>query len=551
LSLFNELKQRNVFRVAIGYIVACWLMLQVADLVLENIGAPDWVMQALMLVLALGFPVMVIFSWAFEVTPEGIRRESEIAHDQSTRQITGRKVDRAIISVLVVTLGYFAFDKFFLSSHRPAASGMAATQTAPQPAAADELSPERESSVTGTRIAALDDRPAIAVLPFDNLSSDPEQAYFADGIAEDLITRLSSWRAFPVIARNSSFRYRGGNEDVQQVSQQLGARYIVEGSVRRSGDRIRVSAQLIDATSGEHVWADTYDAEVTDVFASQDEISTMIAASLVGDLNRAEAQHAQQRGTENLEAWSLYQLGLQHAGSFTRDDFGEARRLFTLAAERDPRFATAMAQLAFATLWEVVLGWNDNPVETIASTLELTRRAEYLDPRDPVAQAALGWAYLMAGDLNNGLDAAMRAVQLNPSMPEAWGWLSWAQLLAGNMEACIEAAERTQRLDPLGVVASVVFDNLSQAYWQEGRYEEGLLAAQRLLAELPDYFLGHVYLAMNAVELGLLDEARAAIDAGRLAQPDLSLELVQGGYGVERPAIDARRNAVLRQAGLE
>jgi len=504
-----------------------------------------------MLMLALGFPVAVLFSWAFEVTPEGIRRESEIGHDQSARHITGRKLDRAIMGVLVVALSYFAFDTFFLSSHRPAAGGVTATPSAIRTAETEDVSPDGEVTATDIRIAALDDRPAIAVLPFDNLSSDPEQAYFADGLAEDLITRLSSWRAFPVIARNSSFRYRGGIEDLQLTSEQLGARYLVEGSVRRSGDRIRVSAQLIDASSGEHVWADTYDADVTDVFASQDDISTMIAASLVGDLNRAEAQRAQQRGTENLEAWSLYQLGLRHAGSFTREDFHEARRLFMLAAERDPRFATASAQLAFATLWEVVLGWNDNPVETIDSMLDLARRAEALDPRDPVAQAALGWAYLMAGDLVNGLDAAQRAVQLNPSMPEAWGWLSWAQLLAGNMEACIDAAKHTQRLDPLGVVSSIVFDNLSQAYWQEGRYEEGLQAAQRLLAELPDYFLAYVYVAMNAVELGRLDEARAAIAAGRRAQPDLSLQLVQGSYGVQRPAIDARRNAVLRQAGLD
>jgi tetratricopeptide (TPR) repeat protein len=277
----------------------------------------------------------------------------------------------------------------------------------------------------------------------------------------------------------------------------------------------------------------------------------MIAAPLVGDLNRAEAERAQQRGTENLEAWSLYQLGLQHADNFTREDFAAARELFQRAAERDPRFATALAQLAFASLWEVVLGWNDAPDETIAAMLELSRRAAALDPRDPAAQAALSWAYLMAGELENGLDAAQRAVQLNPSMPEAWGWLSWAQLLAEDNAGCIASAERTQRLSPLAGLASIVYDNLSQAYWQEGRYEEGLQAAQRLLAELPDYFLGHVYVAMNAVGLGRLDEARAAIAAGRLAQPDLSLALVQGSYGVVRPETDARRNAMLRQAGLE
>jgi len=157
----------------------------------------------------------------------------------------------------------------------------------------------------------------------------------------------------------------------------------------------------------------------------------------------------------------------------------------------------------------------------------------------------------MAGNLDNGLDAAKRAVQLNPSMPEAWGWLSWAQLLAGNTEVCTAAAERAQRLNPYGAMASLVYDNLSQCYWQEGRYDDGLQAARRLLAELPDYFLGHVFVAMNAVPLGRLDEARAAIAAARRAQTDLSLELVQGMYGVARPEIDARRNAILRQAGLE
>ena len=277
----------------------------------------------------------------------------------------------------------------------------------------------------------------------------------------------------------------------------------------------------------------------------------MIAAPLVDDMNRAEAERALRVGTENLEAWSLYQLGLQHADRFSRDDSMAARDYFTRAAERDPRFATALAQLAFVNLWDVVLGLDDTPEETIAASLELARRAVSLDPRDPQAQAALGWAYIMAGDLDNGLDAAKRAVQLNPSMPQAWGWLSWAQLIAGDTEACITAAERTLRLDPQGSFSSIVYDNLSQAYWQEERYEEGLRAARRLLAELPDYYLGHVFVAMNAVGLGRLDEARDAIAAGRRASPDLSLELVHGMYGVSRPAIDARRNEFLRQAGLE
>lgn len=531
MSFYGELKRRNVFRVAMFYVVASWLILQVTDVLFDTLELPSTWARLVLAILILGFPFSLIFSWVYELTPEGLKREKDIAQSSSYSHVTARRLDYITIGFVVMALLVFAIDRFGSRGTPPSADSVVA--------ASDD------------RSMAIDDRPAIAVLPFDNLSPDADQAFFADGLAEDLIARLSSWRAFPVIARNSSFQFRGGNVDLKQAGEALGARYIVEGSVRRAGDRIRVTAQLIDATSGEHIWADTYDREVEDVFAMQDEISTMIAAPLVTDLNRAEARRARQRGTDNLEAWSLYQLGLQHVDRFTRDDFTAARDFFRRAAERDPRFAKPLAQLAIANLWEVALGWNDTPENTVADSLQLARDAVSLDARDPEAQAALGWAYVMAGDVDNGLDAAQRAVTLNPSSVWAWGWLSWIQLLAGDTEVCIAAAERMLRLDPQYAGASIVYDNLSQCYWQEGRYEEGLQAARRLLADLPDYYFGYVFVAMNAVALGRLDEARDAIAEGRRAKPDLSLEVVQGMYGVERPEIDARRNDLLRQAGLE
>lgn len=549
LSLFEELKRRNVFRVCIAYLALAWLVMQVADVVLNHITAPGWVFQVLLLFLTLGLPFAVFFAWAFEVTPQGIQRDRGGNSVEPGTRHDVRKLDIVIVVFLALALGYFLYDRFAADgSTAPPRAGEPVAQTQPAHSASPGRAPV---AVPEIETPLLDDRPAIAVLPFENLSPDPDQAFFADGLAEDLITRLSSWRAFPVIAHNSSFRYRGRNVDLKAVSEALGARYIVEGSVRRAGNRIRVAAQLIDAASGEHVWADTYDGVVDDVFTLQDEFSAAIAAPLVDDLNRAEAERARRIGTENLEAWSLYQLGLQHADRFTRDDFNEAGKLFTRAIQRDPRFATALAELALARLWQVALGWDETPGDTVAAALESARRATTFDARDPAAQAALGFAYLMSGDLENGLAAAGRAVQLNPSSPEAWGWLSWARLLANDTKGCIDAAKRTQRLAPLSVYSSIVNDNLSQAYWQEGRYVRGLEAARRLLAERPDYFLGHIYVAMNAVGLGKLDEARAAINAARRAQPDLSLAMVQGMYGVTRPAIDARRNAVLRSAGLE
>ena len=527
MSLYAELKRRNVLKVCMAYLALGWLVVEVANTATPLLHLPAWLPAVVLWIGITGLPLVIVFAWIYELTPEGIRREGEVAQPADGARRVARWLDYTIFAVLALAVIVFAVHRF-----GPGQEGA--------PAAAQDA------------LAPLHERPAIAVLPFDNLSTDSEQAFFADGLAEDLITRLSSWRAFPVIARNSSFQYRGGDIDVRRASAELGARYLVEGSVRSAGGRIRVNAQLIDAASGGHVWADTYDSEVADVFAAQDRISGQIAASLVGDLNRAEAERARQRGTESLEAWSLYQLGLQLAiGRYSKEEFAEARDLFTWAAQRDPRFATPLAQLVFVDLWEVVMGWNDAPVETVAAALETARHAVEIDARDPAAQAALGWAYVMSGDIENGLIASRRAVEINPSMPEAWGWLSWNLLMAGDPEGCIAAGEQAIRLNPLGPFTSILYDNFAEAYWELGDYEAGLRAARQLLAELPDYYFGHVFVAMNAVGLGRLDEARAAIAEGSRAQPDLSLELVQGIYGVERPEIDARRNAALREAGLE
>jgi adenylate cyclase len=428
--------------------------------------------------------------------------------------------------------------------------GESESQDALRPAAVPNAGDAPQTTNNMAKVPDFGGRPAIAVLPFDNLSPDPDEAFFADGLAEDLITRLSSWRAFPVIARNSSFQYRGGDVDLKRVSAELGVRYVVEGSVRRANDRIRVTAQLIDAPSGEHVWAETYDREVRDLFSLQDEISETIAASLVDDLNRAEGERARLRGTENLEAWSVYQLGLQHADRFTRADYGEAARLFEQVVALDPRFATAHAQLALARVAELMLGRSDAREEVMSAAVTSARRAVELDARDPAAHAALGAAHLVAGDPKNGLDSTQRAVDLNPSMPEAWIWFGWAQLLAGNPEVAIVASERAQRLNPRGPMVWF-YDTLSAAYWELGRYAAGLEAGQRLVAAQPAYFPGYAHIAMNAVALGQLDDARAAIAEGRGINPDLSLKLMQGYFGVSRSEIDARRNDALREAGLE
>jgi tetratricopeptide (TPR) repeat protein len=272
---------------------------------------------------------------------------------------------------------------------------------------------------------------------------------------------------------------------------------------------------------------------------------------LVGDLTRAEGERARQRGTNDLKAWSLYQLGLQHFDQYTLAGFAEARKMFQRAAEVDPRFATPQGQLAVAGLSELMLGRSDPHEEFIASLMLSARRAVELDTRDPAAHLGLGCAYLAAGDIKNGLASSQKAVDLNPSMPMAWIWLGWAQLLAGDPETTITATERARRLNPQGGAMVWIHDSFAAAYWELGRYDEALEAAQRLVATQPTYLTGYAYVAMNAVALGRLEEARTAIIEGRRVRPDLSLDLMQSYFGVSRPTIDARRNAALREAGLE
>lgn len=399
---------------------------------------------------------------------------------------------------------------------------------------------------TNTKFA---ERPAIAVLPFENLSDDPKQAIFADGLTEDLITRLSTWRAFPVIGRGSSFHYRG-DVNLEHVAAELGVRYVVQGSVRRAADRIRVTAQLVDAQSGENVWSQRYDREVADVFALQDEISGTIAASLVGDLTRAEAKRARQRGTSNLEAWSLFEVGLQQWGA-TPQANAAARKLFEQAVALEPLFATAQAWLSLTQQWEVVFGISSTPEQDLAAALATARRAVELDARDPDAHAALSQAFQLVGDLRNARDSAQRAVDLNPSSPFATLMLGFMTLYTGDPTGSLALFEHVIRLDPQGLWVPWAHEGLAEVYWELGRFDAGLEAARKTVAELPDYYLGYCDVAMNAVELGRLDEARAAIAEGRRLLPNLSQALIQRGFAVSRPAIDERRNAALKQAGLD
>ncbi len=335
MQLFKELQRRNVFRVAIGYVVSGWLLAQVADLVLENIGAPDWVMQTILLVLALGFPVVLFLSWAYEVTPEGIKRESEVDRIQSTTQVTGRKLDRAITGLLVIALAYFAYDKFVLSGDREAALVEAAMQSATEQAASTDLSTESSKSV--------------AVLPFAALSSGEDDGYFADGLTEEILNSLAALPELLVTARTSSFHFKDLNLPVPEIAATLGVDNVVEGSVRRSGNQLRITAQLIRAADGFHLWSQTYDRTMDDVFAVQEDIATSIAETLNVLLNDERRESMRAAGIGNVEAFIAYQKGQElavqaHQGGTlaqTQTILIEANRWLDHALDITPDIASA------------------------------------------------------------------------------------------------------------------------------------------------------------------------------------------------------------------
>ncbi|HEY5776104.1 MAG TPA: hypothetical protein VIS57_08470, partial [Xanthomonadales bacterium] len=297
MSLLAELKRRNVFRVAIGYVITAWLLLQVVDLVLDNIHAPDWVIQVFMLALAIGFPLAIFFAWAFEMTPEGVKRESEIDRSQSTARQAGRKMDRNIIIAMALALAYFAYDKF--SGPEP---GDVPQSTPPVEAIVEAMMPP----VTSPALKSNDK--SIAVLPLVNRSVQPEDAFFADGLHDELLTQLSRISALRVISRTSVMGYAGTTKRMTDIGQELGVSTLLEGGVQRSGNRVRINVQLIEAASDEHLWAEVYDRELTadNLFDIQSDITRAIANALQAVLTGEEQQNLDQKPTDNAEAYAYY-----------------------------------------------------------------------------------------------------------------------------------------------------------------------------------------------------------------------------------------------------
>jgi adenylate cyclase len=410
---------------------------------------------------------------------------------------------------------------------------------------------DSKAASSASKPAAVPDKPSIAVLPFDNLSGDSDQEFLADGISEDLITALSKIRWFIVIARTSSFVYKGENASVAQVARDLQVRYVLEGSVRRAGQRVRVTAQLVDATTGSHVWAERYDRNIDDIFALQDDMTQTIVSAVDSEIGAVERERALRRPPESLDAWETYQRGLWHLWRFDPPDVAESIRLFQQASTLDPSFAPAFAYEAYAHYVNVIQGYLDNSPENLDKALTAATKAVGLDAKDAIAHFALGRVHTIRGDLGSAISALEDAVALNPNLSQAYHGLGWALVLAGELDRAIDMLTMAIRLSPRDtrVWASMVFMALAYILKQDYPAAADWSDKARHVPNNTGYWSAATLAAAQA-QMGRIDEAKETIRLALDWKPDLSLSYLNRTLLVKDKASLEPYLTGLRLAGL-
>src|SRR5512143_1312018 len=375
---------------------------------------------------------------------------------------------------------------------------------------------------------ATSQRPSIAVLPFANMSGDSEQEYFADGISEDIITGLSKLRWFFVIARNSSFIYKGKAIDVKRVARELGVRYLLEGSVRKGGNRLRINAQLIDAETGNHIWADRYDGDLTDVFALQDVITEKVVAAIEPKLLQAEGIRSQSHSSEDLGAWEMVSKANSLFWRLTKAEGEAAIAILKQAVQRYPDYAPAHSMLAFMMLVSAYVGWTAREQQSqVKQAAALATRAAELDDSDPWAYFALGYVAYTMRRTDKAIEEFQRAIDLNPNFAAAHSYLSLALALAGQSDQAITHAEQAIRMSPHDPQNAVCFTALAAAHYQAGRYGEAVNFGRKALQQRSGWAPGHRIFCASLAQAGQIDEARAELDQLKELHPDISIAWIE------------------------
>jgi TolB-like protein/tetratricopeptide (TPR) repeat protein len=397
----------------------------------------------------------------------------------------------------------------------------------------------------------LPDKPSIAVLPFQNMSGDAEQEYFADGVVEDIIAALSRFKNLFVIARNSSFTYKGRAVDVKQVGRELGVRYVLEGSVRKSGNRVRITGQLIDTSNGTHLWADRFDGSLEDIFDLQDGVTASVVGAIAPKLEVAEIERAKRKPTDNLDAYDYCLRGIAGLHRVTREGNSEALRSLYHAIELDPEYATAYGLAAWCYVPRVTNNWTEDRAKEIAEAARLAHRAMELGKGDAVALCGAAFALgIVVGDLDNAAAYIDRAILLNPNLASAWLASGWIRVRLGDPELGLEHLRRAQRFSPLDPLSFVIQGATAAAHFFAGRYEDAIAWAEKALTEQPNYGTAARILAASNALIGRFEEAAKAIAQLQSIDPNDRIANLKDWMKLRRPQDIARIEDGLRKAGL-
>lgn len=490
MGLIAEMKRRNVFRVAVAYTVIAWLLAQVADLAFDNFGAPDWVPKSILFILILGFPLAVFFAWAYEMTPEGVKREKDVDRTQSITGQTGQKLNRLIITVLVLAVGFLLVDKFML-------------RTQPEMTVAEVPATEVEKSV--------------AVLPFVAMSSGPDDEFFADGVTEEILNSLAQLPDLLVTARTSAFAFKGMDVPIPEIAAKLGVANVIEGSVRRSGDRLRVTAQLIRASDGFHLWSETYDRSAHDSFGVQDEIAEKVASALDVVLDEEQLERMRSTGLQNPEAFVAFQKGSRlysRAHELNQDEMSEGLQLanveFSKTIELEPaateaHFAMADYYVHFA-LDRVGLVADEEIDAAVESAKANMRNAmETATSEDQRFDVSLEYT-LIAGEWRRMAELHADALQSGECLEPSW-WAAIGPLLP-SVEEAIAMWERSMACDPLDFYN---WSNLTALSTQKGDYTAAIDFATRGMQTVPHRQIASVLVGAH-LAAGQFEEARSASD---------------------------------------
>ena len=468
MGLVSELRRRNVLRMLVLYVVAAWLIMQVAEVIIGLANLPNWIGPVILGLLAVGFPIALIFSWFYEITPEGISLERDVDSARSITHVTGRRLDFLVISLLSAAVILFAWHTWWPST------------------------PMDKS---------------IAIMPFENMSDDPDQEYFSDGISEELLNALAQVPELRVISRSSSFSFKHKNIDIPTVAKHLSVAHVLEGSVRRMGNRVRVTAQLVDAESDSHLWSETYDRELTtqNIFAIQSEIAAAITHKLQATLSPQDEANLNKMPTHNLQAYEAYLLGKQRMMTRTRADLVAAVEYFEKAVDLDPEYALAWVGLAEVNLLLNNYGYL-SLAEALAEAEPALEIALQLDERLGAAHAAAGLMLVRQGDINGATAALERAIELNPNYATPYHWYGDVLInYVGEPEEAIPLLEQARKLDPLSAVIAVT---LGQALEAVGRFDEAMALFRKALEIDPDYHGAYFMIAQHYhTVLAQLDES--------------------------------------------